>query len=258
MKNDGFTAGEIRNMLDLSRSAVRYYIRKGLLDVDKNDENGYQTFSHNNLSDLRDIAYLRQMLDFGINDIQDCFNASTLEGYESIFVKKREALEVEIAQKQIQLNRLKQWEEYLANLKNSPDSIRVIEFNPFVFSPTFSPSPDKLSLLCASYNLSKDGTATFGGYGYCFDEPNRDDLALCKDIAYRFPRGRYVYAMFNSEYSMEDPRLLNFVLDWVKKEQYAIRGPIQVDYFFRIKKDNEYRFFYAVTIPFADCEIISY
>lgn len=255
-KNNGFTAGEIRNMLDMSRSAMRYYIRKGLLDVDKNDENGYQSFSHNNLSDLRDIAYLRQMLDFGINDIQDCFNASTLDDYESIFRQKRAGLEAEIEQKQTQLNRLKRWEDYLADLKRSPDSIQIVEFSPFVFSPTFSPVPDKLSLLCASF-LLKNGIPKFNGYGYCFDEPEEEELKNCKDITYRFPKGKYIYAMFNCEYSIEDPGLLDSVLRWVEERGYSIKSPIQVDYFFRIKNESEYRFFYAVTIPFSNCNIIA-
>ena len=79
MKDNNYTAGQIREMLDLSRSAIRYYVKKGLISVDKNDENGYQSFNQKNFSDLRDISYLRQMLGFGIKDIQNCFNASSLE-----------------------------------------------------------------------------------------------------------------------------------------------------------------------------------
>ena len=93
MGNNSFTPGQIREMLDLSRSALRYYIRKGLLDVEKNDENGYHTFTSNNLSDLRDISYLRQMLDFSIDDIQDCFNAVTPDEYEAVFTRRKALLE---------------------------------------------------------------------------------------------------------------------------------------------------------------------
>ena len=93
MGNNSFTPGQIREMLDLSRSALRYYIRKGLLDVEKNDENGYHTFTSNNLSDLRDISYLRQMLDFSIDDIQDCFNAVTPDEYEAVFTRRKALLD---------------------------------------------------------------------------------------------------------------------------------------------------------------------
>lgn len=254
MKNDGFTPGEIREMLDLSRSALRYYIRKGLLDVDKNDENGYHTFTQNNLSDLRDISYLRQMLDFSINDIQDCFNAATPDDYEAIFIKKKAMLESEITQKKIQMDRLTEWENYLTHLKNSPDSIGIVEFStPFVFSPTFSPSLDKLSLLCSSFKL-ENGTASFDGYGYCFDAPDEHDQAS-SDIVYRFPSGKYVYAMSSSECGMDNPEILASTLSWAKEHGYEIKGPVQVDYFFRIKENGKYRYFYAITIPFADCEI---
>lgn len=254
MKSDNFTPGEIREMLDLSRSALRYYIRKGLLDVDKNDGNGYHTFTQNNLSDLRDISYLRQMLDFSINDIQDCFNAATPDEYEEIFIRKKTLLESEIAQKKIQRDRLAEWESYLSHLKNSPDSVDVVEFPaPFVFSPTFSPSLDKLSLLCSSFQL-QDGKAVFGGYGYCFDEPEENDERV-SDIVYRFPGGKYIYAMCSSEYGMDNPEILSSTLAWARERDYHIRGPIQVDYFFRIKEAEKYRYFYAITIPFANCEI---
>lgn len=253
MKNNGFTPGEIREMLDLSRSALRYYIRKGLLDVEKNDENGYHTFTQNNLSDLRDISYLRQMLDFSIDDIQDCFNAATPDEYEAIFIRKKALLESEIAQKEIQRDRLTAWEKYLSDLKNSPDSVSIVDFAPFVFSPTVSPSLDKLSLLCSSFKLENDGPV-FGGYGYCFDEPNESN-SNCSKIIYRFPAGKYIYAMCSSEYGMDNPEILTSTLDWAKENHYAIKGPIQVDYFFRIKKDGKYRFFYAITIPLLDCDI---
>ena len=131
MGNNSFTPGQIREMLDLSRSALRYYIRKGLLDVEKNDENGYHTFTSNNLSDLRDISYLRQMLDFSIDDIQDCFNAVTPDEYEAVFTRRKALLESEIAQKQLQRDRLTEWEKYLSRLKRTPDSVSIVEFEPF-------------------------------------------------------------------------------------------------------------------------------
>ena len=254
MKSDGFTPGEIREMLNLSRSALRYYIHKGLLDVDKSDENGYHTFTQNNLSDLRNISYLRHTLDFSINDIQDCLNAATPDDYEAVFVKKKAMLESEIAQKKIQLDHLSKWENYLNHLKNSPTSIGIVEFSsPFVFSPTISLSLDKLPLLCSSFQL-ENGAPVFNGYGYCFDAPSEYNLEE-SDIKYCFPGGKYIYAMYSSELGMDDPGILTSTLNGSQKHGHQIRGPIQVDYFFRIEENGAYRHFYAITIPFADCDI---
>ena len=252
MGNNSFTPGQIREMLDLSRSALRYYIRKGLLDVEKNDENGYHTFTSNNLSDLRDISYLRQMLDFSIDDIQDCFNAVTPDDYESVFTRRKALLESEIAQKQLQRDRRTEWEKYLSRLKRTPDSISIVEFEPFVFSPTVSLSLDKLPLLCSSFKL-ENGEASFGGYGYCFDEPLNSDAKQSNVI--HFPAGKYIYAMCKSEYGMDNPEILSPILKWAEERKYSVRGPIQVDYFFRIKENAKYQFYYAITIPFSDCEI---
>lgn len=254
MKNDSFTPAEIREMLALSRSALRYYIQKGLLEVGKSDENGYHTFTHNNLSDLRNISYLRQMLDFSISDIQDCFNASMPDEYEQILLKKKMLLESEIAQKQLQLERLNSWSKYLSHLKNSLDSIQVVEFSDFAFSATCSPNLDKLALLCTSFTL-ENGTPAFGGYGYCLDKAGSYE-GHPGDLVYRFPAGKYIYAVCSSEYHMDDPNLLTPLLAWAKENHNQVKGPIQVDYFFHIKQENGgYRYFYAVTIPFADCEI---
>ncbi len=255
MKDALFSPGEIRDMLDISRSALRYYIQKGLLDVDKNDANGYHTFSQNNITDLRDISYLRSMLDFSVTEIKSCFSASTPDEYESVFLEKKERLGQEIAQKKLQYERLSRWAEYLAHLKGMPDTFDVVEFpEPFVFTPTVSVSLEKLSLMSSSFSLDKDGVPTFSGYGYCHNEPSGYDIASSPGNI-RFPGGKYIYSMCSSEEAMDDPSILITTLRWASDHGYQIRGPIQVNYFYRIKKNGIQRNYYDITVPFADCPI---
>lgn len=255
MKDNNYTAGQIREMLDLSRSAIRYYVKKGLISVDKDDENGYQSFNQKNISDLRDISYLRQMLGFGIKDIQNCFSATSLEEYEIIFRAKSIELEAEIRQHQIQLKRLKKWEYYLNYLKEYPDSIGIVEFTQaFMFSSIHPLEIDDIPFLCTSFDI--DGhKVRFNSYGYCINELALNDLKCLNGTRYHFPAGEYIYSMFSSELDMNDPNLVKPVLDWACEQNIAVKKPILVDYFFRIKNRGKYCYYYAVTIPLADCNI---
>ena len=95
-----------------------------------------------------------------------------------------------------------------------------------------------------------------GGLGHLVGKLAPDEHEpVSSDIVYRFPGGKYIYAMSSSECGMDDPEILSTPLAWAKEHGYQVRGPIQVDYFFRIKQDDRYRYFYAITIPFADCDI---
>ncbi len=255
MKDNNYTAGQIREMLDLSRSAIRYYVKKGLISVDKNDENGYQSFDQKNLSDLRDISYLRQMLGFGIKDIQYCFSAASLEEYEILFKAKSLELEGEIKQQQIQLKRLKKWEYYLNYLKEYPDSIRIVEFpQAFVFSSIHPMEIDDIPFLCTSFDMENQ-EIRFNSYGYCINELALSDLDYLNGTRYHFPAGEYIYSMFSSELDMNNPDLVKPVFDWAKKQNIEVKTPILVDYFFRIKSQENYCYYYAVTIPLSDCDI---
>ena len=62
--------------------------------------------------------------------------------------------------------------------------------------------------------------------------------------------------MCRSEYGMDNPELLTPTLKWAGEQGFSVRGPIQVDYFFRIKENGKYQFYYAITIPFSDCDIV--
>ena len=82
-----------------------------------------------------------------------------------------------------------------------------------------------------------------------------NDLDCLNGTRYHFSAGEYIYSMFSSELDMNNPDLVKPVLDWAQKQNIEVKNPILVDYFFRIKSQEKYCYYYAVTIPLADCSI---
>ena len=96
-------------MLNISRMALRYYMRKGLISGTKDEENGYHYFDENDLQDLKDIVHLRQTLDFSVEEIRDYLYSDSLDDYRSLVRQRMESLQKEIEEKQAQLRSLNNW-----------------------------------------------------------------------------------------------------------------------------------------------------
>ena len=109
MAKDQYSSGDVMKMLNISRMALRYYMKKGLVTGYKDEENGYHYFDENDLLDLKDIVHLRQTLDFSVEEIRDYLYSDSLDDYRSLVKKRMESLENEIEEKRNQLRSLNNW-----------------------------------------------------------------------------------------------------------------------------------------------------
>ena len=74
-----FTPAEIRHLLGISRSAIRYYKDKGLISVKKNEENGYSYYGGSDLLELIDVSFYRNCLDSNADEIRELIFSSSPE-----------------------------------------------------------------------------------------------------------------------------------------------------------------------------------
>lgn len=91
-----YSMQEVELLLGIPRTTVRHYIDKGLVEVDRDDENGYQQFTFNNLVQLSQIVYYREMMGYSLDSIEELLNSQQFETVEQIANKATRRLRAEI------------------------------------------------------------------------------------------------------------------------------------------------------------------
>ncbi len=84
-----YTIGEIASMLRINVDAIRFYERKGLVHPQKNKDNKYRIFTMNNILELLDVIYYRE-LDMSISEISSILHSGTKSSMQALLREKRE------------------------------------------------------------------------------------------------------------------------------------------------------------------------
>ncbi len=83
------TIKDVEKLTGLTAKSIRYYEDKGLIKVERNEENSYRTYSEANVERLKWIKLLRY-LEFSIEEIRVFFETSTVEATDILFKKAEE------------------------------------------------------------------------------------------------------------------------------------------------------------------------
>ena len=128
MTKDQFSSGDVMKMLNISRMALRYYMRKGLISGVKDEENGYHYFDYDDLLDLKEIVHLRQSFDFSVEEIRDYLDADSLDDYRHLVKNRMKTLKEELEEKQRQLRALQNWWGLLDELDTYGGTFDVVDY----------------------------------------------------------------------------------------------------------------------------------
>ncbi len=101
---------EVCNETGLTKKAIGYYIEKGLLKPDIN-ENQYRSFSDNDISTLKKIAFYRK-LELNISEINKVITGNEIDELSRILILKKEKLNIDVEKNSIM-------EEYVSGNKSS-------------------------------------------------------------------------------------------------------------------------------------------
>lgn len=80
------TIKDVEKITGLTAKSIRYYEDKGLLKVERNEENSYRSYSEANVERLKWIKLLRY-LEFSIEEIHAFFEKSTVEASDILYKK---------------------------------------------------------------------------------------------------------------------------------------------------------------------------
>lgn len=105
------TVGEIAKVLDLPSENIRYYVREGLIQPEKNAENNYWEYSSEDLLLITDILFYRDM-GFSINSIRTIFEGLPLEDIGSVIDTTRAELIDKIMEYTSMLRKVEDWSRY--------------------------------------------------------------------------------------------------------------------------------------------------
>ncbi|UHA71857.1 MerR family transcriptional regulator [Paenibacillus sp. 481] len=112
---------EAATQLGMTTRAIRFYEQKGLLSPQKNEQNGYRTFSETDLKRLRTIGSLRE-LDLTMEQIRSCIEdveAGRIAELRPLLNAKRQ----EFAQQYAELKRLLRMLEHFNELEQQHEQI---------------------------------------------------------------------------------------------------------------------------------------
>lgn len=252
-----YKIGEVENILGITRSAIRHYIEKGLIDISKDESNGYRYYERENINDLIEIAYYRNNLDLSLDDIATCFHAKTLEEYRAVFVRQRKLIEERMRQEQNYLELIDTCDEGMNDFIRYRGKIKLMEYDKPKYCYYYNSEAINVhsALFVVSYPANefgiKDGKLTFKRPCYFVDE--KDPLLLDEEGIVAAKRviksNRFVYAPICSEKSSDDPSLLEPAIAWAAKNGIELGGQYYLCSRFADKREGKRQHYYEVLLP---------
>lgn len=258
-----YSPSDVRNLLNVSRSAMRYYNEKGLISSEKNESNGYSFYSGSDLLEIIDVAFFRNCLDANAEDIHSITYADSIEKSIENYEKQIENLEETIRKQQESLKLAKDFDIRLRHAVDHLNVIREISTantdTMYLYYPDEDNTPDSHShLFSVSYWTTEFGMEN--------DEPvyletsfmiDKDFLRYLEekspDIKKReFPKGRFLYGTFCSELPEESPELLKPFVQYAKEHNITLAEPYYVSYMNTFRQNGKRCHFYEAYLPIAD------
>lgn len=266
MDKERFSSGEVLKMLDISRMALRYYMRKGLVSGTVDAENGYHSFDRNDIMDLVEIAYLRQRLDFSTDEIRDYLDASSLEDYILLMEEHSRMLAEEIERKQRQQKVLENWSNLLTEVMtygsrfeviDYPQSFRLLKFSPEqkdAYWQFYNDAANETNIIygCDIFRL-EENNFVLDAFGVYLPEnispasfPEKPD---CTEEL--LPAGKYLYGLFRGRKLPYEGDAFCPVWEYVEKHDVKLLPHAYSSVYMIDRRSSEREFIYDVMIPLA-------
>ncbi|MBQ1251420.1 MAG: MerR family transcriptional regulator [Firmicutes bacterium] len=258
-----YSPSEIRNLLNVSRSAMRYYKEKGLINNETNESNGYSFYSGSDLLEIIDVAFFRNCLDANADDIHSITYAESAEEARDNYKKQIEKLEETIRRQQESLKLAKDFDARLHRAMEHLDKIIEIPAahndKMYLYYPDEEHNPDSHShLFSVSYWTTefgmRNGEPVYLETSFMID---KDFLRYLEEKSpgirkREFPKGRFLYGTVCSELPEESPELLEPFLKYAKEQNITLAEPFYVSYMNTFRQNGKRCHFYEVYLPIAD------
>ena len=251
-----YRIGEVEEMLGIPRTTIRYYIKKGLLNVDKDESNGYRYYSQNDVLEIMHVIIGRNVLNMSIENSKQRIHARSLDDFHKIFYCQEGILTERIQRSKRSLAVLGIYKNMLARIEQNLNKISVVEAGPFhVFHSSYLFNT-RTTVFEVGFN-----TAVFADKG----EPapvfqkvcafvHDEDSYLLSGIdfdakEYTVNNVQYVYTVIKSDKEKDCGALLAPALLWAKEHGRMVSAPFFLAHLFEVEEQGAQIHHYEAYLP---------
>ncbi len=250
-----YRIGEVENLLGVPRSTIRYYIKKGLFSVGKEETNGYYYYT---IEDLRKISHLivgRNRLALGLELSQSRTELSSLEDYHKLLYQQETLLFDQLTKIRRSIDLLQIYEGMLTRIKKNLGKISITKIDILYIFPEFYALNSKTSVIDVGYVTSvftlKEQHLK---YNCLISIVHESDVYLVskedmKNIDYRLENIECVFTVLKSTKDMEDAELLDESIAWAKQQKVPINPPYYLSYLTELIENGEKTYYYEIFLP---------
>lgn len=253
-----FSPADIRALLGISRSAIRYYIDKELISANKNAENGYSYYSWCDIEEMLDVTFFRNCMNAKADDIWDITHTQSPKAYQEVYSKQIQQFEENIHRQQNLLEILQEFDTKIQraiNYQNIVEEISVDE-SFYVYYPEMDKCPNiRTSLFSTSYwgseYIMDDGDVNYKGFVMMTDEKHLEYLREGTSGVFmkKISQGQFLYTALCSKTGLDDPSLVEPLVNYIKEHNIEVTSPIYLFYLLSFRENNERRHCYEAFLP---------
>ncbi|HMM06964.1 MAG TPA: MerR family transcriptional regulator [Clostridiales bacterium] len=257
---DKYRISEVEELLGVPRSTIRFYVKKGLVPVEKDEENGYYYYSLKNIRELSHLLVGRNRLNLNLKDSQQRTIMSTLDNYHSVIFRQEQAFLKTIAETRRSLDVLSIYEQMFYRIKRGLGKTSLLPESTFYFFPQFYVFNSKTSVIDVGFPtavfMKEKQHAVFDGY---VSMVYKRDFHLLSDedaakVQYTLENTCFVRTVIKTDRDFDDPKLLSSALNWAKRNSVSVKPPFYISYLTELVDAGEKFFYYEVFLPVKDRE----
>lgn len=254
MKN--YSIGEVSDRLGISRDALRFYEKKGIIKPAK-EKNGYRTYTYNDIHKLSNILFYRR-LNFSLEDIERILYHSSLPDYRSMLLEKIKEEKDEILKHQqslIHLNHLRQLSKNVELCLNQYD-IRPLRRHYIISDKNFIQEKEisDLCYICQEFKIQQDPPEKINEFPVIAGHTAA--IMNFQDEVKDFPvlqHNQCIYTIISSKQPFPDPAAIQAAVEWTKSNDYDLAGNAYTGYLpgctFQQETSNEPVFYIELFLP---------
>lgn len=253
---------EVEKMLGIPRSTIRFYIKKGLLDVGREKESGYYYYTK---QDLRKISHLlvgRNHLALNLKEARSRMGMTSFEDYRKAIYQQEKYLYDQLGKTRRAIEVLHIYERMFLRIKEHLGRCSVKEVDGGYLLPESYIYHSQTSIIDIGYPSAvfqeEDGEVICSAVGSLV---HQEDLYLTEkeDLRYAAPclaHRKCVYTVVKSKEEMESPSLLLSAFTWANDRGLAVEAPYYASYLSELTEGEEKQYYYEVYLPLSDDETV--
>ena len=223
-----YRIGEVEEILGIPRSTIQYYIKKGLLKIDKDISNGYRYYSPRDMREILHLIVGRSNLQLNLEESVQRTEAKDLNDFRRIFYQQEDQLTQRIRKDLRSIELLHIYYRMLNRIERYMDRYTILEQDKIYLFPEEYIFRAHTSIIDTGFVTSifqiQNHTAVFQKACSLVFEEDRFLLAEedLKKEETTIPKQKYLYTVIKTTKEIEDPSIIEPALHHAEKEKILL------------------------------------